>query len=99
MEPRGWRGQERSSDKLTALESARPRVCHSHIKAPTPLSCLRNKSWRFRTAAVYANTHRDDPTITELDFWLNGLQYRVDLGPLSNGLQPWAPLGQAGARV
>ena len=97
--PRGWRFQERSSDKLTALESARPRVCHSHIKAPTPLSCLRNKSWRFRTAAVYANTHRDDPTITELDFWLNGLQYRVDLGPLSNGLQPWAPLGQAGARV
>jgi len=27
--PRGWRFQERSSDKLTALESARPRVCAS----------------------------------------------------------------------
>ena len=52
---------------------------------------LTGRTWRFRIDAVYPNTRWDDTTITELGFWLNGVQYRVDLGTFAAGLQPRAP--------
>ncbi|HAP44595.1 MAG: hypothetical protein A2087_00355 [Spirochaetes bacterium GWD1_61_31] len=52
---------------------------------------LTGRTWRFRIDAVYPNTRWDDTTITELGFWLNNVQYRVDLGTFAAGLQPRAP--------
>ena len=52
---------------------------------------LTGRTWRLRIDAVYPNTRWDDTTITELGFWLNNVQYQIDLGTFACGLQVRRP--------
>jgi len=95
LDARYWRQNNRIQTMTITVDGAQATVARftdtmasQSVQLAQPVT---GRTWRFRIDAVYPNTRWDDTTITELGFWLNGVQYRVDLGTFAAGLQPRAP--------